>query len=145
MNWKSLTLATLGFAALAFGGRQASAQNLQVTNIASGMSSPLFMCQPPGDSTRMMVCEQGGRVRLIKNGVLQAGSFLDISANTVGSGESGLLGMAFDPDYQTNGKFYVCYMDELLQTHLVQYTVTADPEVAVHGEAHLGRTVRQLD
>jgi glucose/arabinose dehydrogenase len=60
---------------------------------------------------RLFIVEQGGRVRVIQNGVLQAGSFLDVSSQTGfdSGGEKGLLGLAFPPNYMTDGKFYVYY------------------------------------
>lgn len=78
----------------------------------TGLSSPIYMTQAPG-STDFFVVERGGRVRVADaSGTLVATPFLDIRARTgnpTGSDERGLLGLAFHPDYETNGLFYVAY------------------------------------
>lgn len=74
---------------------------------------PVFVTTAPGDDGRLFVVEQRGRIRVIENPA-QATSyttFLDITDRvTTGLGEDGLLGLAFDPDYATNGRFYVNYV-----------------------------------
>ena len=83
-------------------------QGLDAIRVASGLSSPLFVTAPPGDFNRVFIVEQGGRIRILnlKTGTLNSTPFLTISGLQAG-GEQGLLGLAFDPDYATNGKFYV--------------------------------------
>lgn len=61
----------------------------------------------PGDATRMCVVEQRGQVRLIKSGVLQAVAFLNIDVLVPDQTYGGMFGIAFHPDYASNGKFYV--------------------------------------
>jgi glucose/arabinose dehydrogenase len=84
---------------------------LTTIRVASGLSSPVFMTYAPGDNDRLFIVEQVGRIRIVKNGVLLATPFLDIDAKTTGSGERGLLSVAFHPDYQnpTNRYFFVYY------------------------------------
>jgi len=86
---------------------------LDTIRIASGLQWPTFITSAPGDMERLFVLEKPGRVRIIKNGVLQAANFLDIdpivTGGTSNENERGLLGMAFHPDYQNNGYFYVYY------------------------------------
>ncbi len=66
--------------------------------IATGLSAPLDFATI-GDG-RLFVVEQTGTIRVIKNGAVLANAFLDISSRLVGtSGEVGLLGLAFHPDY----------------------------------------------
>jgi glucose/arabinose dehydrogenase len=105
---------------------------LKATLVTSGLALPTDLTAPPGDSARIFVTEQGGRVRLILNGVLQATPFLDISALTTASGEQGLLGLAFHPDYANNRKFYVSYTQTGSGSSVVrQYLRDAvDPNVA---------------
>ena len=88
----------------------ASTLALRLTQIVSGLTSPLFLTAPDGDS-RLFIVERTGRVRLVKNGVLQTTPFLDIANKVNFAGERGLLGMAFDPSYATNGRLYVYYVD----------------------------------
>jgi hypothetical protein len=81
---------------------------LALTPVASGLTSPVYLTAPAGDA-RLFVVEQPGRIRVVRNGQLLAAPFLDISARVNYAGERGLLSMAFDPQYATNGFFYVYY------------------------------------
>ena len=105
---------------------------LTTVRIAAGLSSPTYVTSAPGDPTRLFVLEQGGRIRLIKNGTLLATPFLDFSG-AVSSflGETGALGLAFDPNYATNGFFYVSYTRRADDANVIfRYSVTANPDVA---------------
>jgi glucose/arabinose dehydrogenase len=82
---------------------------VQLRLVTAGLSSPLFVTNAADGSGRLFVVEQGGRVRVVKNGVLQPGYFLDIHAEVAASGERGLLGLAFHPDFASNGKLFVYY------------------------------------
>src|SRR6187200_1308581 len=75
------------------------------TQIASGMSSPTAMAFTPDG--RIFVCQQGGALRVIKNGALLATPFVTVP--TSASGERGLLGVAVDPNFATNQFIYVYY------------------------------------
>ena len=76
-------------------------------------AAPVHVSGPPGDATRVLVVEQGGTIRLVKNGVVQGTPYLDIDAKVDnGGGEEGLLSMAFPPDHATTGRFYVFYTAE---------------------------------
>jgi glucose/arabinose dehydrogenase len=74
-----------------------------------GFSSPVGIGHAGDGSNRIFVVEQGGRIRIIKAGVVQPSPFLDISARISTGGERGLLGLAFPPDYARKGYFYVNY------------------------------------
>src|SRR6188768_1435943 len=75
------------------------------STIATGLSSPTAMEIAPDG--RIFVAQQGGALRIIKNGVLLATPFLTVSVNS--SGERGLLGIAFDPDFGNNRYLYLYY------------------------------------
>ncbi len=75
------------------------------TRIATGLASPTAMAFAPDG--RLFVCQQGGQLRVIKNGALLATPFLSLNVNS--SGERGLLGVAFDPNFASNGFVYVYY------------------------------------
>jgi glucose/arabinose dehydrogenase len=93
--------------------------NLALTTVVSGLSNPLALEHPPGDN-RFFVVEQRGTIRIIDNGVLQAGNFLDIQSLTnFDGGEQGLLGLAFHPNYSTNRLFYVNYTTDSGGRHSV--------------------------
>src|SRR5262245_13539957 len=83
----------------------AGTPELDLLPVASGLSFPVFVTSPPGDD-RLFVVEQNGTIVIVGGG-----TFLDITSRVDGVGsdgdESGLLGLAFHPDYQANGRFYV--------------------------------------
>jgi glucose/arabinose dehydrogenase len=96
---------------------------LAVTPVVSGLSSPVFLTAPANDA-RLFVLEQPGRIRIVENGTLVTAPFLDIASQVSSGGERGLLGMAFHPQYATNGFFYVNFTDTEGDTRVVRYTVS---------------------
>ena len=106
--------------------------------VASGLSQPLFLSAPPGDTGRILIVEKAGRIKIHRRGQLPTAlsTFLDISAkvdSTSGS-EMGLLGLAFDPEYATTRFFWVNYTETVASqrfTVVARYTTSAvDPDVA---------------
>ena len=82
-------------------------------------------------SGRLFVVEKAGRIRIIENNQLLETPFLDITDRVGSNGnEQGLLGLAFHPQYQTNGRFFVNYTDRNGDTVIARYQVTSDPNVA---------------
>src|SRR6185369_4245233 len=73
--------------------------------VASGLTNPTAMALAPDG--RIFVCEQGGKLRVIKNGVLLSTPFLTVTVDS--NGERGLLGVAFDPNFVSNQLVYVYY------------------------------------
>ncbi len=109
--------------------------NLRLELVATGLSSPLYLTAPPGDTHRLFIVEQGGEIRIVQDGQLLATPFLDIRDRVASGGEEGLLSLAFHPNYATNHFFYVDYTHEnaagdTLYTLIERYTVSADPNVA---------------
>ncbi len=82
---------------------------LALQPFASGLTQPVFLSAPPGD-TRQFIVERGGRIKLVINGAIQSTPFLDISSRVNNQGERGLLGMTWDPAYAANGWLYVFYV-----------------------------------
>ena len=78
---------------------------------------------------RLFVCEQGGALRVIKNGALLPTPFLTVSVNS--SGERGLLGAAFDPDFANNNFVYIYYTATSPTVHNRVSRFTANGDVAV--------------
>jgi glucose/arabinose dehydrogenase len=78
-------------------------------------SSPVAMLQAPNDASRWFVVEQGGVIRTFANDpdAMAAADFLDISSRVLAGGEAGLLGMAFHPDFATNGRVYVNFSEQV--------------------------------
>jgi glucose/arabinose dehydrogenase len=94
---------------------------------------PIEAIAPPGDEHRLFVVEQTGIVRLMIDGVLQDRPFLDLSDLVFSQSETGLLSLAFAPDYATSGRFYV-YFNTPEGNHDVNVVEfrrsAADPNVA---------------
>lgn len=100
--------------------------------IATGLEDPVYLTAPPGDTSRVFVLKKPGRIRLIENDSLRSTPFLDLSSLVEsGSLEQGLLGMAFDPNYASTGRFYVCYTGRDGDTRLARWRVSADPDRAM--------------
>ena len=113
----------------------ATADIVGLKRVASGLSSPIYVTHAPGDTARLFIVERGGGIRILNlsSGVLEATPFLMISNVNI-TGEGGLLGMAFHPGYQTNGRFYVnVTLDNGVtpfSTHVREYTVSGNPNIA---------------
>ena len=78
--------------------------------ITDGLSHPTAFAVTKKSPDLLFIAEQEGRIRVVENGKLLETPFLDISKEVLkkeGYDERGLLGLAFHPDYATNGKFYV--------------------------------------
>ncbi|SMP62468.1 PQQ-dependent sugar dehydrogenase [Noviherbaspirillum suwonense] len=103
---------------------------LGLQRVATGLSSPLLLIAPK-DDPRLFVVERGGSIRVLRDGALLPTPFLDIRRSTTTDGERGLLSMAFDPQYQANGFFYLYFTDLNGDIAIERYRVSAtDPDVA---------------
>jgi hypothetical protein len=100
------------------------------TFVSSGLNAPVFLTQPLNDG-RIFVVEQGGRIRVVRNGVLQTTPFLDISSRVLSGDERGLLSVAFHPQYASNHYFYVYFTTQTNgDIRIERFTTTANAEVA---------------
>jgi glucose/arabinose dehydrogenase len=80
--------------------------------VESGLGDPILVTAPPGDAGRFFIVEQNGLIWVKQRGSAPGvrSLYLDLSGViTTGGNEQGLLGMAFDPDFETSGLFYVSY------------------------------------
>ncbi|HEV2669961.1 MAG TPA: PQQ-dependent sugar dehydrogenase [Gemmatimonadales bacterium] len=94
-------------------------------------SYPVYLTAPPGDSSRLFVVEQGGRVKVLHNDTTRARPFLDLRGKISSGGERGLLSLAFHPQYASNGRFYVYFTNPSGNIRIVRYNVsTTDPDSA---------------
>ncbi|MBW3552738.1 MAG: PQQ-dependent sugar dehydrogenase [Gemmatimonadetes bacterium] len=109
--------------------------------VATGLTQPVTMAEPPDGSGRLFVVDQTGVIRIVDaSGALLAAPFLDVRAKMVVLNprfdERGLLGLAFHPAYAENGRFYVYYSapprlpDYNHTTRIAEYTVSSDPDLA---------------
>src|SRR5215470_7486051 len=97
--------------------------------VAGGLTNPTAMALAPDG--RIFVCEQGGTLRVIKNGALLPTPFLTVTVNS--SGERGLLGVAFDPNFVSNQLVYVYYTATTPAIHNRISRFTASGDVALAG------------
>lgn len=103
---------------------------VSMKRVATGLSDPVFVTHGPGDFDRIFIVEQGGRIKILKNGSVLPTPFLNITDRVTGGGERGLLGLAFHPGYQSNGAFFVNYTDSIGTTHVARFFRTANLDLA---------------
>ena len=72
---------------------------------------PVHVAAPPGDGRRVLVVEQGGTVRVVRDGVTLASPFLALDTDFTTGGERGLLSIAFSPHYESSRLLYAFYTD----------------------------------
>ena len=136
-------------------GSSAGAQDVAASNNADAAAngvklvrvgtfqSPTYLAGAPGDTHRLFVLEKAGRIMVVVNGHKRARPFLDI-AHLVQSGstEQGLLGLAFAPDYQKSGRFYVAYTIANNDVRVAQYRRSgSNPNLASSASARIVLTV----
>jgi glucose/arabinose dehydrogenase len=116
-------------------GKPGAGGRLALQTVASGFDSPVFAAAPPGEKDRLYVVEQTGKIWRVDVGAspveIDQRPFLDLSAKISTGGERGLLSMAFHPDYETNGLFYVNYTDVEGDTRVEEYRAAegSEPEL----------------
>jgi hypothetical protein len=95
--------------------------------------SALFLTNSSDGTNRIFVVEQSGIIKVFPNSsnAVTSKTFLDITVSVASGGELGLLGLAFHPNYETNGYFYVNYTaDNPLRTIISRFQVTSNPDSA---------------
>jgi glucose/arabinose dehydrogenase len=105
--------------------------------VGSGLTQLMSVAHAPGDRDRLFVVERPGTIKVLNlpTGVVQPSPFLFIPGVMM-QGEGGFLGLAFHPDYQANGKFYVnitvgnANPDSPFSNVIREYTVSSDPNIA---------------
>jgi glucose/arabinose dehydrogenase len=119
---------------------------LTLTLIADGFLRPNYVTHAGDGTRRLFVTEQRGTIRIIENGQVLPGPFLDLSGIVINQSEAGLLSVAFHPDYERNGRFFVNFVSERsgrLTSYVSEFRVSAgDPNVADPGSE---RVVLQYD
>ena len=111
-------------------GPPEAATGARLREMVIGLSMPLFLTSPVGDLNRQFVVEKLGRIRIIKDGGLVPTPFLDITQKVSNGGEQGLLGLAFHPQYATNGSSSSTTPIPAGDTRVAIYRVSADPDRA---------------
>src|SRR4051812_25769892 len=127
-----ITLASASLGLLAPCSAQAAVSLTQVGTF----TNPTYVAAPPGDTSRIFVVEQGGTVRIVRDGTVLPKPFLDWTGRVLSGGERGLLSIAFAPDYDSSGLLYAYFnngdgdieIDELRRS--AQDADAADPASA---------------
>lgn len=124
-----LSIVSVGLGCNAFG------QNMSLERVAAGLANPIFATHAPADGDRLFVAQRAGGIRILDlNNLSQpAATFMTVPGVDTFF-EGGLLGLAFHPNYQTNGFFYVHYTTSTggpFRSRIARFTrttaTTADP------------------
>ena len=122
----------------------ASPPAVALQKLSGAFDQPVYLTAPRGDTSRQFVVEKPGLIRVIQDGVLLPTPFLDVRGRVATGGEQGLLSLAFDPGYATNGRFYVDFTDVSGATRVVRYRVSrSDPNAADPSSARVLLRVAQ--
>ena len=96
----------------------------------SGLIHPLAFVQDPTNAGVQFVVQKEGVIRVVLNGALLSGAFLDLSGEISIDGERGLLGLAFPPDAATSGRFFVSFADINGNLVVARFHRSLDPLLA---------------
>lgn len=107
-----------------------TAQEIQLEQVAGGLSTPTDIQNARDGSGRLFFVQQNGVISVLRSGGVLPQPFLDIRNKTRANGEQGLLGMAFPPGFAQKQRFYVNYTDLQGNTVIAQYRVSANPDQA---------------
>ncbi len=127
--------------------------SVKVHTIAEGLMAPVAMDCPKDGSGRLFICEQNGKIKIIKNQKVNTVPFLELGSK-VDKGnmfysEKGLLGIAFHPNYKTNGRFFIYYSapsklkDSEHKSILAEYKVSSNPDIANLGSEKILMEIEQ--
>lgn len=108
--------------------------------ITSRLKAPTVLTNAGDSTNRIFIAEQTGKIKIIENGKLLSTPFLDLSEKMVKINsiydERGLIGLAFHPSYETNGRFFVYYSAPKTglgishESIIAEYHVSSDPNIA---------------
>ena len=108
-----------------------SSSGLALKDVGTSFNFPILVTGPPGESDRIFVVEKRGTIRIVQGGATLTTPFVDLSSKVSTGSEQGLLGMAFHPQYASNGLFVVHYTDPSGNTKVSTLRVSsADPNRA---------------
>jgi glucose/arabinose dehydrogenase len=109
----------------------------RLVEVVKGFKSPLYMTTAHDASGRMFVVEQDGLIRIVRDNQILEAPFLDVTGLVSRDGsERGLLGLAFHPQYSTNGVFFINYTDVNGNTVVERYHASVnDPDSSASSRA----------
>ena len=125
--------------------------DLSVVVIADGFSQPVELSYADANDPRLFAVEKAGVIKIMDtDGNVNGIPFLDISERVdSGSSEEGLLGLAFHPDYESNGRFFVQYThtppapNNDRVTRISEFTVSGNPDIANDESENILLTIEQ--
>ncbi|MBO8141153.1 MAG: PQQ-dependent sugar dehydrogenase [Firmicutes bacterium] len=119
--------------------------DIRLEPLNARFEQPVHITYAPGDPNHLWIVEQPGTVRVydLESDLLLPTPFLSIPEQLAAGGERGLLSLAFHPDFQDNGRFFVNYTDRAGNTQVVEYRVGSDPLVADPATARRLLTIEQ--
>jgi glucose/arabinose dehydrogenase len=137
-------------------GWQPGGPEVRVETVADGFTAPVNLATPPGEPEKLHVVDQPGQIWIVESGSRHGEPFLDLSDRIIDLDpdydERGLLGLAFHPDYEENGRFFVYYSAPLRNeapegwdntSHLSEFAV--DPEDPDRADPGSERIILEVD
>ena len=116
-------------------GGAAAAANVVLTPVVGGLDAPVYLTSARDGTGRLFVVEQTGKIKIIQ-GSSVVGTFLDVGSEISHGSEQGLLGLAFHPQFKTNGLFFVNFTRANGDTVVNRYRVSGtNPNVALRSSA----------
>lgn len=125
-RWMNVSLSLLMIFLMAGSAHAA----LQFQSVASGLSNPVALTHAGDGSGRLFFTLQEGLILIFDGARILPTPFLDIRSQVSCCGEQGLLSVAFQPDYASNGFFFVNYTNRAGHTIIARYQVSEDPNIA---------------
>ena len=121
---------TTNTAPAASGASESAASGVRLARVKSGLGDALLATAAPGQANRLYIVQQSGKVRILQNGRMLPTPFLDVSNLISSGGERGLLGLAFHPQYASNGRFFIRYTDGAGDVQVSEFHVGSNPNAA---------------
>lgn len=119
-------------------------RGLTADRVVGDLIRPVYAGHAGDGSGRLFVIEKEGRIRIVADGQLVPDPFLDLTGIVNSrANERGLLGLAFHPDYASNGRLFVYYTELRGATVVAEYRVSANPDRADPGSAQVLLTQAQ--
>ncbi|HYI15813.1 MAG TPA: PQQ-dependent sugar dehydrogenase, partial [Thermomicrobiales bacterium] len=136
-NWLRVTIAVAIVISTIATGLSTTLPNAQAQEslvlepVVGGLDAPVQVTNAGDGSNRLFVVERPGRLRIVVDGKLQETPFLDLTDRVhTDDSEQGLLSLAFHPDYENNGEFFVFYTADDWANTVERFVVSDDPNIA---------------
>lgn len=132
---------------LSAGAAFAGATPMTSVRVASGLTRPIYITHEPGDFSKVYIIEKAGVIKTMELGTGTVSTLLDINpivgGGTSANSEQGLLGLAFHPDFASNGFFYVNYTNNSGNTVIERRTIDLGTGAVIGGSEMSVLTIGQ--